>query len=215
MEPPIFLLKAREAIKVAQLSLDHGCLNSAANRAYFATFHAARAALVAAGLSPTDRPWSHKAIQSAFAQLIHRKKVYSAHLKGVLAELRSARDLADYRPEGVSSRAARNAVQKAEGYRLRRHHREGAHQVTKRQRQARVREVQGELLAMMQARFPRIEFLRTEELPTGTVILHVYSPYPDELMEVLETTSERIVDLGDEGLDVMVLPRSERFPQAA
>jgi len=80
-----------------------------------------------------------------------------------------------------------------------------------RQRQARIREIQAELLARMQAKFPLIEFLEIEERSTGTVVLHVYSPYPDDLMEVLETTSERLADLVDEGLCVMVLPHSEKL----
>jgi hypothetical protein len=78
-----------------------------------------------------------------------------------------------------------------------------------------MREVQKEFMALMQARFPLIEFLEMEERPTGTVLLHVYSPYPDEIMEVLETTSGPVVDLVDEGLDVMVLPHSIKVDRAA
>lgn len=113
MEEPPFLAKAREAMRAAQLLLEDGCTTSATNRSYYAVFHAARAALVAAGESAADHRWSHEAIQGGFSRLIHRRKIYPAHLGTDLPWLRGVRDLADYGLELISSRMARDAVKRA------------------------------------------------------------------------------------------------------
>ncbi len=112
LEPP-FLAKAREALRAAQLLRDDGCSSSATNRSYYAVFHAARSALVAAGESAPDQRWSHEAIQGGFSRLIHRRKIYPAHLGTDLPWLRGVRDLADYGLELVSSKTARDAVNRA------------------------------------------------------------------------------------------------------
>ena len=69
MSLPPFLEKAQEALKAAQALLGLDCFGSAANRAYYAAFHATRAALVAAELSSEDRKWSHEALQGKLGQL--------------------------------------------------------------------------------------------------------------------------------------------------
>jgi uncharacterized protein (UPF0332 family) len=109
-----FLEKAQEALRAARILLEQGCPNSAANRAYYAAFHVSRAALVAAGISSPDRAWSHEAIPGGLSQLIHRKKVYPAHLLRDLWLLLEVRLVADYRPHQVSSREASRVVKKAE-----------------------------------------------------------------------------------------------------
>lgn len=111
-----FLDKAREALKAAQILLEQGCPNSASNRAYYAAFHVSRAALVAAGISSPDRAWSHEAIRGGLSQLIHRKKVYPAHLLRDLFLLLEVRLMADYRSHKVSSREADRVVKKAEQF---------------------------------------------------------------------------------------------------
>ena len=108
-----FLEKAQEAIAAAQLLIEASCLQSAANRAYYAVFHAARAALIAAHLSSPERVWSHLLIQGGFSQLVHRQKIYPAHLLSDIAWLRTVRELADYQQDMVSSRMAREAVKRA------------------------------------------------------------------------------------------------------
>lgn len=113
MQEPPFLAKTREALRAAELLRDTACTNSASNRAYYAVFHAARAALIAAGESASDQRWSHEAIQGGFARLIHRRKIYPAHLGTDLPWLRGVRDLADYGLELVSSKTARDAVKRA------------------------------------------------------------------------------------------------------
>lgn len=108
-----FLAKAEEAANAAEAMLESNLLDSAASRAYYAVFHAARAAVVAAGLSGPDRNWSHEAIQGGFAQLTHRRKIYSSQLLSDLPHLLTVRLLADYAVESVSSKQARIVVKKA------------------------------------------------------------------------------------------------------
>jgi hypothetical protein len=81
--------------------------------------------------------------------------------------------------------------------------------MTKQQRRARIREVQKELLAKMQKKFPRIELVEVEERPDGGFSLHLYAPYADKFA-ILRTVSSRVVELLDEGLFVLVIPHSEK-----
>ena len=111
-----FLAKAEEAATAAETLLERNLLDSAATRAYYAVFHAARAALVAAGVSAPARGWSHEAIQGGFAQLTHRRKLYSSELLSDLPQLLNVRLLADYAAESVSSRQAENAVKRAKRF---------------------------------------------------------------------------------------------------
>jgi len=68
-----FLNKAQENFKAAQISFDNECYNACANRAYFAAFQAAVAALVDKGIKSEKN--EHAWVQSEFNfQLIKRKK---------------------------------------------------------------------------------------------------------------------------------------------
>lgn len=109
-----FLDKALESLVSSRASLELGCLNSAANRAYYACFHAVRAALVSAGVSSLEKRWPHDAIQGAFSQLIHRQKLYPSELRETMSRLLDIRELADYHHDVVGSRMARYAVRRAD-----------------------------------------------------------------------------------------------------
>lgn len=116
MSSPAFLDKALEAVEAARLLASQSCLNSAANRSYYAVFHAARAALVSAGLAGPHQKWSHEAIQGQFHQLTRRRKIYPARMNGDLSHLRSVRELADYDVEMVSSKDVRDVVKTATAF---------------------------------------------------------------------------------------------------
>jgi len=86
--------------------------NASANRAYYAAFHAAIAALAAIGIE-TDAI-SHPATQSLFNnELIRRRKIYPSHLKSYLKNLQDKINRADYKgvflSKTVASRQLRNA----------------------------------------------------------------------------------------------------------
>jgi uncharacterized protein (UPF0332 family) len=108
-----FQKKARESLRAAQLLLESGCVNSVANRSYYAAFHAARAAIIASGLSTSEKRWAHEALQGKFSELIRQKKAYPSHIKSYLMELIAVRELADYGLEMVSLRVAKECVRKA------------------------------------------------------------------------------------------------------
>ncbi len=101
-----FLAKAKENLTVAKWSHENGHYNASANRAYYAAFQAAIAALVHTGIITTSRI-SHSATQSLFAtELIRRRKVYPSHLKSYLMDLQRVRDDADYEYRSVSKKKA-------------------------------------------------------------------------------------------------------------
>jgi hypothetical protein len=82
--------------------------------------------------------------------------------------------------------------------------------VTKRQKKNRILEIQEELLTRMRKRFPRVELLSTEEWPTGTVVIRIYAPYSDK-MALMESVVDRTVELlVNEGLNISILPLSEK-----
>lgn len=113
MSATTFLEKAEETLKAAQMVIEHGFTNSAANRCYYAAFHAARSALIKAGVGSAEKRWSHEGIQGDLSLLTRRKKIYPAHLLADLSSLRDLRDVADYKPQMVSLKAARGAVRTA------------------------------------------------------------------------------------------------------
>ncbi len=100
-----FLSKAKENLKIAQLSFEAECYNACANRAYYAAFQAAIAALADHGAEKgkNDHAW----VQSEFnRRLIKRRKEYPAKLKTYLLNMQQVRNVADYSKEGVGKRHA-------------------------------------------------------------------------------------------------------------
>jgi len=109
-----FLRKARESLASAEADLRSGRFNSAANRAYYAAFQAAVAALMDHGIRPRGASWDHKFVISEFSgKLIRRRKVVSGRLTGTLDILLQRRLRADYRAAGLSRREARDSTRKA------------------------------------------------------------------------------------------------------
>ncbi len=91
-----------------------------ANRAYYAAFQAAVAALMKASI-PVWRDKggliSHHSIHSQFAgTLIARRKLYPARLRSVLQNLIRERIVADYRALALSQRRAAHALRQAQGF---------------------------------------------------------------------------------------------------
>ena len=87
--------------------------------------------------------------------------------------------------------------------------------MTKRQRQARIRQVRDEFLGRLRQRFPLVELVSTEEQPSGTTIFRIYAPYED-LLGLIDTNADRIAELaGEEDLHVMILPVSEKPSERA
>ncbi|HET8626123.1 MAG TPA: HEPN domain-containing protein [Thermomicrobiales bacterium] len=114
-----FLRKAEESLAGAASELTNGRYNNAANRAYYACFQAAVAALDLAGIRPPGgrEDWGHGFVQGQFAgELVARRKRYPADLRGALAQVFALRAQADYKLADVSQAQATRAVARARAF---------------------------------------------------------------------------------------------------
>ena len=115
-EPERYLRKARESLASARADVRGKRYNSAANRAYYAAFQAAVAALIANDIRAT-KGWEHHFVANQFSgKLVWRRKVFSAELKSTLARLFDVRIEADYEPDPVSATKSERAVRIAERF---------------------------------------------------------------------------------------------------
>ncbi len=107
-----FFSKAKENLKIARISFDNECYNACANRAYFAAFQAAIAALADKGLRSERN--EHAWVQSEFNfQLIKRRKIYPGKIKSYLLTMQEIRNIADYSDENISKKIARRQLSQA------------------------------------------------------------------------------------------------------
>jgi uncharacterized protein (UPF0332 family) len=112
-----FLAKANENIKAAELLFDHELYNASANRAYYAAFQAAIAALIDAGVSAKTEGLSHQAVQAKFnGTLIGQRKIYPGHLKSYLVDLHTIRGIADYQARPVPKKVALRQLRRAKEF---------------------------------------------------------------------------------------------------
>lgn len=110
-----FLQKSRDNLSVAHYCLEHGFYDAAVNRAYYAAFQAAVAALASAGI--TNEKNDHKWMQANFnGSLIKRRKIYPGYLKSYLGDMQTFRNLADYSATHLSKRIAREQLTNAEDF---------------------------------------------------------------------------------------------------
>ncbi len=113
----IFWAKARENLAAAECEFGQGRHNACANRAYYAMFHAAVAALLAFGVQPPGARLDHGWVQAAFNErLIKRRKVYPASLAPELLKVMAVRDTADYRDEMISRKVANRVLRRARNF---------------------------------------------------------------------------------------------------
>ena len=112
----VYWRKAVDNLRVAKQAWEMAAFDPCVSRAYFATFHAAIAAL----LRLTDyrsRTWKHGEVQAEFVRrLIHRRKVFPSWMASVLPELAALREDGDYRPFHVSKSQAQRALKRAEEF---------------------------------------------------------------------------------------------------
>lgn len=108
------MIKAARAVESAQLLLDDGDLDGACNRAYYAMFDAARAALLAAQAPVSaDISKTHGGLIAAFG--LHLVKTGRVPLEcgRSLNRGEEIRLVADYRGESVDSQAAAEMIERA------------------------------------------------------------------------------------------------------
>ncbi len=107
--------KAWRALASARLLLDAGDVDGACNRAYYAMFSAAQAALAHVGAA-TDSIKTHSGLISAFSLHLVRTGQFSAELGRALNRVEEIRLVADYTGGGVPAEMALRAVEHAAAF---------------------------------------------------------------------------------------------------
>lgn len=92
---------AKECLQDAKLLLAGESYRSAANRAYYAVFHAMRAVLALDGVDMKH----HSGIISAFRRLYIKTGVFDVSLSELISELSSMREGSDYNDFFITSKA--------------------------------------------------------------------------------------------------------------
>ncbi len=96
MEAETFLKKAEEDLASAASDFENERYNACARSLYYAAFHAAIAALLAADIRPQAR-WEHEFVHSQFAgMLVYRRKLYPSAFGPFLTSAFNTRVKADY-----------------------------------------------------------------------------------------------------------------------
>jgi uncharacterized protein (UPF0332 family) len=110
-----YVIKAQQALAGAELEFANALYNNTVNRAYYACYQAAVAALRAEGFTaPIANYWSHDHVQIEFpARLIDERQRYSRSLRTTLKAVFDERLKADYEPELISADSAAEALRRA------------------------------------------------------------------------------------------------------
>jgi uncharacterized protein (UPF0332 family) len=108
----IYLAKAEQCLAGAALAVAHEQYNNAANRAYYAAFQAAIAALRAAGVEPpTPRYWSHDFVLREYcARLARPHGAYPPRSAPLFKALQDERLKADYEIEMLGRKSGERAL---------------------------------------------------------------------------------------------------------
>lgn len=107
--------KATNSAAAAKLPLERGHTDDAADRAYYAMFNAARAALLACGYD-VEVHKSHKGVINAFSHRLVKEGIASPELAASLKQAESICIMADYREDSIDPDVARDVVDKAEKF---------------------------------------------------------------------------------------------------
>jgi uncharacterized protein (UPF0332 family) len=115
MDPAFFLAKAEQCLAGAALAVAHGQYNNAANRAYYAAYQAAIAALTAAAVHPAvPRYWSHDFVLREYcARLAIAGGPYPVSSRITLKALHDERLKADYEVELIGPTSAARGLELA------------------------------------------------------------------------------------------------------
>ena len=117
MTPADYLHKARRAITSARLLLADDDREGACNRAYYAMYDAAHAALLDADSSlNTASTKTHRGLIAAFGERLIKTGRLSAEIGRSLNQVERVRLLADYTGEEIDAEKAQWAVNRAETF---------------------------------------------------------------------------------------------------
>jgi uncharacterized protein (UPF0332 family) len=115
--PKALMAKADTACTSARVLLELGDMDGAANRAYYAMFDAARAALLASGAPVTsDVGRSHSGLIGAFGNFLVKNGPVSREVGRLLNRAHEIRLVADYNGASVEPSDAKGMVEQAETF---------------------------------------------------------------------------------------------------
>jgi uncharacterized protein (UPF0332 family) len=114
LTPAKFIEKSERALHAARLLVDSGEIEGACNRAYYAMYDAAHAALLALKKADYKVTKTHSGLIAAFGLHIVSPGKISRDLGRSLNEVEQLRLLADYTGEEIPAEQAFDAVLKAE-----------------------------------------------------------------------------------------------------
>ncbi len=112
--PGKYLDKAERALQAARLLNEATEIEGACNRAYYAMYDAAHAALLASNKADYKVTKTHSGLIAAFGLHIVSTNMISRELGRALNEVEQLRLLADYTGEDITHEQATHAVKKAE-----------------------------------------------------------------------------------------------------
>ena len=114
MKPSELIAKARRSAISARLLFDAGDLNGACNRAYYAMFDAARAALLASnGPVNSETIKTHSGLIAAFSLYLIKPGRIPAQCGKSLRQVDQIRLVADYSDEEIDHEIASSAIEQA------------------------------------------------------------------------------------------------------
>lgn len=109
-----YMAKAGRALEEARVLLKAGGYEGACNRAYYAMFDAAHAALLGSGVEKS--PETHSGLISAFGLKLVRNGLIQPEFGRALRQVESLRGIADYGVEAIVADKALWAVGQAEDF---------------------------------------------------------------------------------------------------
>jgi len=107
------MIKAERACRSAQALIKLGDSDGASNRAYYAMFDAARAALLASGMTDITIGRTHSGLISAFGQHLVKQGVVTKDFGRQLNRAHEVRQIADYNGESIELADAKALVEQA------------------------------------------------------------------------------------------------------
>ena len=117
MNAPSLMTKARIACESARALLERQDSDGACNRAYYAMFDAARAALMATNAEiPLNIGKTHSGVLSAFSQHLVKNGPVPRDIGRLLKQAEELRLVADYSGDSITLDDARALVEKAESF---------------------------------------------------------------------------------------------------
>lgn len=117
MKPQELIAKANRALASAKLLLDSGDVDGACNRAYYAMFDAARAALLWVNAPvPAEVARTHSGLITAFSLHVVKRGLVAIDHGRALNKVEDLRLIADYRGDPVTLENAAWALEQAQAF---------------------------------------------------------------------------------------------------